>query len=75
MTLKYTVERIQGQPILLPTPERLAEIRARIRDGIFLGGDYNTAYEEFLRAHADRCQLLVLVADLQRRLDEAGRTR
>jgi capsule polysaccharide export protein KpsE/RkpR len=37
-------------------------IRTRIADGVFLGGDYRAAYDQFLIAHHDRTALL---AELQ----------
>jgi hypothetical protein len=40
------------------TPRELEEIRTRVRDGIFLGGDYASCYEQFLIAHGDRTRLL-----------------
>jgi hypothetical protein len=50
------------------TPAELAAIRARVADGVFLGGTYEQAYEQFLIAHRDRCALLARVDELQRGL-------
>jgi hypothetical protein len=46
-------------PIL--TPEEFDAIRQRVADGIFLGGDYHSAYAQYLIAHRDRCALLALL--------------
>ena len=46
------------------TPRELEEIRTRVRDGIFLGGDYAAYYEQFLIAHGDRTRLLAELDDL-----------
>jgi hypothetical protein len=53
----------QFRPFARPlvTPEYLEGIRQRIADGIFLGGDYHSAYEQYLTAHRDRCALLALL--------------
>jgi hypothetical protein len=45
----------QGNPITLEA------IRQRVADGIFLGGDYHAAYNEYLTAHRDRIFLLRLL--------------
>jgi hypothetical protein len=50
------------------TPAELAAIRARVADGVFLGGNYEQAYEQFLIAHRDRCALLARLDELQRGL-------
>jgi hypothetical protein len=44
----------------------IAAIRARVADGIFLGGDYHAAYEQFLIAHRDRTALLAELDELTR---------
>lgn len=53
------------------TPEELAAIRGRIADGIFLGGDYDAAYTQFLIAHRDRRALLAYADKLQAQLTQA----
>jgi hypothetical protein len=50
------------------TPELLDAIEKRVLDGIFLGGNYESAYEEYLRAHRDRKVLLEFVRSLQEQL-------
>jgi len=44
------------KPVVYPPLDAagLAEIRQRVADGIFLGGDYRAAYEQYLIAHRDR---------------------
>lgn len=48
------------KPVVYPPLDAagLAEIRQRVADGIFLGGDYRAAYEQYLIAHRDRVRLL-----------------
>lgn len=56
---------IKPLPPLDLSPAAIEAIRARIADGVFLGGDYAAAYNEFLIAHRDRMTLLALVDRLQ----------
>jgi hypothetical protein len=51
------------------TPALLDQIEQRVLDGIFLGGNYESAYQAYLRAHRDRKVLLEFVRDLQDQLD------
>lgn len=47
--------------------ELLEAIKQRVADGIFLGGDYTAAYDQYLRAHRDRRALLARVLELEGR--------
>lgn len=53
----------------MPPPDtsdaNIGAIRARIADGIPLGGDYASAFEEYLQAHRDRIDLLARVDELE----------
>lgn len=50
----------KGRSAPLPVPA-LEDIRQRCVDGIFLGGDFGYAYDQYLIAHRDRCALLALL--------------
>lgn len=52
------------------SPAAIEAIRLRIADGVFLGGDYQAAYEQFLVAHRDRVALLARLDEL---LDSGAR--
>ena len=58
---------IKPKPPVELTAAELIKIRGRVADGVFLGGDYAAAYEQFLIAHRDRCALLAFIDKLQRR--------
>jgi hypothetical protein len=42
-------------------PITMEAIKQRVLDGIFIGGDYLFAYDEYLTAHRDRMFLLRLI--------------
>jgi hypothetical protein len=54
------------RPLIFPplVGRELQELRGRVADGIFLGGDFQDAYDSYLVAHRDRQRLLELVDDL-----------
>jgi hypothetical protein len=54
------------RPLILPplVGRELQELRGRVADGIFLGGDFQDAYDSYLVAHRDRQRLLELVDDM-----------
>ena len=59
------LELTRRPPPSVPTPAELEAIRGRIAEGIFLGGNYSDAYDQFLIAHRDRSALLLLIDELQ----------
>lgn len=59
---------IGSTPLAAPTAEEMRCIRDRDRDGIFLGGDYHYAYDQYLQANRDRARLLILVDELSARI-------
>ena len=51
----------------------LADIKARDADGVFLGGTYTDAHNEFVIAHRDRHWLLRYIEKLEKERDRGKR--
>ena|SRR5882762_7698035 len=56
---------LQRQPVPDTTPANIEAIRSRVADGVFLGGDYQVAYAQYLVAHRDRVALLARLDELE----------
>jgi hypothetical protein len=67
--MKITITALQGNGVETKdakgNPITREAIEQRVADGIFLGGEYQDAYDEYLTAHRDRIFLLRRVTELE----------